>query len=259
MTLPVIAAALYAVFLWWFGTGAILWLDRRPRGTYRTSLLLGGGVALACIFGLVATSRDASPVGAILSFSCALGVWGFHELAFLTGAIAGPRKDVCPPGARGWRRFKLAASTLIHHEIALALTAGALLAATWNTPNQIGAFTFLILFAARLSAKLNLFLGVPNFTDEFFPEHLRYLTSYLRKSPASALFPISLAVGGALAVTMGWSAFQPGAGAFAAVGGGLLVVLTTLALIEHAFMVVPLPDAALWRWMLPASAKGENG
>jgi len=32
----------------------------------------------------------------------------------------------------------------------------------------------------------------------------------------------------------------------------LLAALSALALIEHWLMVVPLPDAKLWRWMLPA-------
>ena len=32
----------------------------------------------------------------------------------------------------------------------------------------------------------------------------------------------------------------------------LLSGLAALALVEHWLMVVPLPDAKLWRWMLPA-------
>ena len=35
------------------------------------------------------------------------------------------------------------------------------------------------------------------------------------------------------------------------IGFTLLASLTTLALIEHWFMVVPLRDAELWKWMLP--------
>ena len=31
----------------------------------------------------------------------------------------------------------------------------------------------------------------------------------------------------------------------------LLTVLTMLALLEHWFMVLPLPDQKLWAWMLP--------
>ena len=37
-----------------------------------------------------------------------------------------------------------------------------------------------------------------------------------------------------------------------AAGFGLLTALAALALLEHWLMVVPLPDAKLWRWMLPA-------
>ncbi len=253
------SAVLYAVFIWWFSTGAILWLDRRPRTTYRASLTLATGLAAIAIYGLVKTMGDDSPTGAVLAFTSALGIWGWHELAFLTGLIAGPRTSRCPADATGWRRFALAASTLIYHEIALALTAVTIVAVTWGEPNQIACWTFLILFVSRLSAKLNLFYGVPNFTDEFFPDHLRYLTSYIRKSRASGLFPISIGAGAAIAGAEAWAAFHPGASPFAAVGNALLFALTVLALTEHGFMVMPLPDAALWRWMLPPSAKSGNG
>jgi hypothetical protein len=37
-----------------------------------------------------------------------------------------------------------------------------------------------------------------------------------------------------------------------------MFALTALALIEHLFMVLPLPDTALWRWAMPAAGKGEN-
>ena len=37
------------------------------------------------------------------------------------------------------------------------------------------------------------------------------------------------------------------------VGYTLLASLTALALIEHWFMVVPIRDAELWKWMLPTS------
>jgi putative photosynthetic complex assembly protein 2 len=39
----------------------------------------------------------------------------------------------------------------------------------------------------------------------------------------------------------------------ATVGHVLLAALTALALLEHWFMVLPLPDQKLWRWMLPDS------
>ena len=37
------------------------------------------------------------------------------------------------------------------------------------------------------------------------------------------------------------------------IGYSLFTALAALALLEHLFMVVPLPDAKLWRWLLPAS------
>jgi putative photosynthetic complex assembly protein 2 len=121
--------------------------------------------------------------------------------------------------------------------------------------NKVGCWTFLILLASRLSAKLNLFLGVPNFNAEFFPEHLRYLTSYVRKRRINALFPLSIAAGVALACMEAGRALAPDAAAFDVVGASLVFALTALALIEHAFMVLPLHDAALWRWALPTPAK----
>jgi len=249
------SAVLYTVFLWWFSTGAILWLDRRPRKTYRWSLITGSIIAVAAIYGLVSSMADASPKGAILAFSCALGLWGWHELSFLTGFISGPRRAPCPPDATSWRRFALATSTMIYHEIAVALTAAAIVAITWNQPNQVGCWTFCVLFAARLSAKLNLFLGVPNFNAEFFPDHLRHLTSYLRKGPMSPLFPLSILSGAALVWAEVAHSLKPAPSAFDVTGFALVFALTALAIIEHAFMVLPLHDAALWRWALPTSAK----
>jgi putative photosynthetic complex assembly protein 2 len=251
-------AVVYTIFLWWFSTGAILWLNRRPSPTYRGSLIAASAMAIVAIGGLVASITDPSPAGAVLAFTCALGLWGWHELSFLTGFISGPARSFCPPNAHGWRRFRLATATLVYHEIALVVTAALIVAVSWRQPNQIACWTFLILFASRLSAKLNLFFGVPNFTDEFFPERLRYLSSYMRRGPVNVLFPLTVAAGLLLAGAECRLAFNAAATPFQTVGFSLTLTLTALALIEHAFMVFPLPDAALWRWALPATPKGNN-
>jgi putative photosynthetic complex assembly protein 2 len=259
MILAAIAAAvLYTVFLWWFSTGAILWLDRRPRATFRWSLIAASGLAGLALLGLATSMRDASPTGAVIAFTSALGLWGWHEMTFLMGVIAGPRRTDCPSDAIGWRRFALATSTLIYHEVALVVTAAIIVAVTWMQPNQIGCWTFLILLVCRLSAKLNLFFGVPNFSEEFFPDHLRYMTSYLRKRPMNGLFPVSIFLGLGLAITLGAHALSPAASRFQVIGFSLIFALAALALIEHIFMVVPLPDAALWRWAIRTPAKGET-
>jgi putative photosynthetic complex assembly protein 2 len=256
MTFAAIGTALlYTLFLWWFSTGAILWLDRRPRSTHRLSLIGVSAVALLAVGALIASLGRATPTGAMMGFTAAVLIWGWHELSFLTGLITGPRTTICPPDAMGWRRFRFAASTLIHHEIALALTAVALGVVSWGQPNPVGALTFLILFACRLSAKLNLFLGVPNFTESFLPEHLRHLTTYMKKGPASALLPVSATIGCTVAGLLACRALAADAPAFDVTAFALMFALLALAMLEHAFMALPLPDAALWRWALPASEK----
>jgi putative photosynthetic complex assembly protein 2 len=248
-------AVVYALVLWWVSTGAILWLDRRPKRTHGWSLSLLAVVAAVGLIAFLSSLRQATPVGAVIGFTSALALWGWHELSFLTGHVTGPRSAPCPAGAVGWRRFTLAASTLIYHEIALALTAAALLGLSVGQPNRIGALTFLSLLAFRLSAKLNLFCGVPNFSEEFFPDHLRYLTSYIRKSPATLLMPLCVALGAGVVWAEARTAFSPYATPFVVTGFSLLFALGALALLEHGFMMTPLPDAALWRWAMREPVK----
>ena len=98
------------------------------------------------------------------------------------GFVAGPRREACPSGARGWTRFRAATAAVIHHEVALACTALALFAMTWGQPNQIAAHTFTLLFVMRLASKLNIFLGVANMNADMMPAHLDYLKSYFKKA-----------------------------------------------------------------------------
>ena len=248
------AALLFALALWWASTGAVLWLARLPvgRGPRMAVASVGAAGAAAVLW---ATREVATPAGAAAAFTAAVALWGWHELSFLTGVVTGPSASPCPPGARGWRRFRAAAATLIHHELALAATAAVVAAATLGGPDPVGGWTFLALFAARLSAKLNLFLGAPSFSPEFFPPHLRHLTTYLRKGPVSPLFPISLCALAASAAAVAAVAMRPEATGFDRVGYTLVAALLALAALEHVFMALPLADTALWRWALPAAER----
>jgi putative photosynthetic complex assembly protein 2 len=42
------------------------------------------------------------------------------------------------------------------------------------------------------------------------------------------------------------------------IGFTLLSAMTALALLEHWVMVLPVPDAKLWRWMLPTPKQSKN-
>lgn len=245
MTLPPL---LFALLMWFIGTAAIVWLDSRPRSTFRASLIWVGLLAIAAMALVWKEAGNTTQGGAYIGFGAAIVIWGWHEMSFLMGHVAGPNRAPCPADAIGWTRFRAATATVIHHELAIAATAIALFALTWGAPNQTAPLTFLLLFALRLSAKFNLYLGVPNLSDEVFPEHLAYLKSYFRVARMNALFPLSVLGGSGLAV-WAWQAAQAApAGSGAAASGALIAGLTVLGVVEHLFLVLPIRDAKMFRW-----------
>ena len=139
----------------------------------------------------------------------------------------------------------------------MATTAVLLLALAWGRANPIGAFAFALLFVLRLSTKLNIFFGVPAFADELLPPHLGYLRSYFTKAPMTPFFPLSLLAASAVATWFATTALAANGGA--AVGASLLFTLAALGLVEHMFLVVPVREAALWRWARSRAAVGRQG
>lgn len=247
MTAPLLAA-LIVIVSWWFSTGAILLIDGLPPSTFRYSVGAASGLSLAGCIGLHLSSSHATPAAAYVAFACALLVWAWHELTFLLGLVTGPRKQACPADAHGWRRFRLATVAVIHHELALAATMLLVVALTWEAPNQVGTWTLLVLWIMRLSAKLNVFLGVRNLSIDFIPPHLRYLTTYFRRATLNPLMPVSL-LGTTVACVWLWRASRmTPESPFAQVSLTLVATLLSLGLLEHVFLAVPLPDAWLWRW-----------
>ncbi len=242
--------ALFAVGIWWFSTGAILFLVGLPRRTYRACLAVASVLSAASLYGLAATAHDPSVTGAYLAFGCGILVWGWHEIAFLTGAVTGPNIKPALQETTGWRRFCNALLAILYHELAILATAGMVLALTWGGINQVGAWTFMILWLMRLSAKLNLFFGVPNVPDEFLPAHLAYLKSHFRRRPTNLFLPFSLGVSAVITALLVANILAPAASGFEAVSGTLLATLLVLAVLEHCFFVIPVPVAEIWSWGL---------
>lgn len=255
MTLPPL---LFALLMWFIGTAAVVWLDSRPRITFRASLSWAGLVAVAAMALVWAHAGSTSEGGAYIGFAAAIVIWGWHEMSFLMGEVAGPNKAACPPGAIGWARFRAATATVIHHELAIAATAVLLFAITWGQPNQAAPLTFLLLFVLRLSAKFNLFLGVPNLSDEVFPEHLAYLKSYFRTRAMNPLFPVSIAFGSGLAMWAWRMSEVAPAGSGAAACGALIAGLAVLGVVEHLLLVLPVRDARMFRWASNTSGNDER-
>jgi len=239
-----------ALMAWFFATGAILWLDRRPQDSWGASIL-GATIASGFAFAVVLISAESGSVtAAYAGFLATILLWGWHEMSFLMGFVTGPRREACPPGATGWRRFRLATATLIHHEIALAATALLLVLVTWGQPNQVSAWAFLLLFGMRLSTKFNIFLGVPQFSDEMLPDHLAYLRSYFRERRGNPLLPLSALASLGVTVLLAWLAASAEPGSGAQVQFQLLAALSLLGVVEHAFLLLPVRESALWTWMV---------
>lgn len=264
MTSPWIAA-LFALFAWWFSTGAILMAVRyadRAGGRARTVLTLAALPMLAVgIWGYEASLHRPAPYASFLSI---LAIWGWIELSFLTGAITGPNRLDCPRDVPEWERFLRAWGTVAYHEMLLT----AMLVLVWfyghGAANTVGLWTFTVLYFARISAKLNLYFGVPRINTEFLPRVLSHLASHFRIAKLNWVFPISItALSFATACWLDRLALAPDG--VAVTGFALLAAITALALLEHWLMVLPLPDAKLWRWMLPAPKRqdprpeGPNG
>ncbi|SEP93598.1 putative photosynthetic complex assembly protein 2 [Ectothiorhodospira magna] len=241
---------LYVVFLWWFSTGAIIYLDGLPRRTYRWSMLGATVLSAAALYGLAVTSNDVSVAGAYIAFTCAILIWGWVEMSFLMGLITGSRRTRCPDNVHGGRRFLYAIQAIIHHELALLIGAAAILWVTWGGANLMGLYTFLILWVMRTSTKLNVFLGVRNLNEEWLPDHLRYLESYFRKRPMNLLFPVSVTLSTVAAVWLVQMALSDQVSAHQATMATFLAILMILAILEHWFLVLPMPSQALWNWAL---------
>jgi putative photosynthetic complex assembly protein 2 len=244
--------AAYAVLVWWFTTGIILFLDGRPQATFRWSMSAATAVLLGAGYVLRTSAADASVGGAYTAFTCAILVWGWLEMSFLMGFITGPRRHACPARCSGWGHFLHATQAIIYNELATLAAAAAILAATWQAVNRVALWTYLILWAMRLSAKLNLFLGVPNLGEKFLPAHLQYLKHFFRKRPMNFLFPLSVSVSTILVFVLAqkYAAAESG---FKGTGYALLTSLLALAVLEHWFMVLPLPSEKMWEWAMRSS------
>lgn len=239
---------LFALLVWWLGTGIVLFVARLPQRTYPVSLAVGAALAIAAIATIALTAQTTSIAGAYLGFTSAIVVWGFVELTFLTAVILGPNRTEASPHASGWARMSHAIAAIIHHELALVAGGAIIFAASYAAENQVAIWTYAVLWLMRLSAKLNLFVGVPNLHDELLPARLSHLRGHFRRGPANPFLPASILLPLFAAGLLVHSAAQEGGIGMAAVANMLMAALLALAALEHVFMLIPLPVMNLWNW-----------
>lgn len=238
----------FTLIVWWASTGLILGLVRLPRSTF-VATLIGATVVLGFgIHGLIVSSAMATPTAAYIAFASALAVWAWIETTFLLGFITGPRKEACPTGCGRNGHFRHSVEAVIYHEVAILAAVALVVSVTWQEPNQVGTWTFVALWLMRLSAKLNLFLGVANRGEQFLPPHLMYLKSFFGRRRQNALLPLSLIALALVSAYLIGEVIAADSSPFAITGFTLLATLVLLGLLEHGFMVLPLPSERLWQW-----------
>jgi putative photosynthetic complex assembly protein 2 len=245
---------LYALFLWWFSTGVVFYLDGLPRHTFPWSMTAATVVLVAALGGLAAAADDVTVGGAYLSFSCGLLAWVWVEASYYLGYLTGPRKHHCDEGCSGWRHFGHALQTSFYHEAAIVAVGLAMFALTAGSPNRLGFWTFVVLLCMHESARLNVFLGVRNLNEQLLPGHLGYLSSFLKRRPMNLLFPFSVT---AATLVTAWLIGEAASAtsAYGAVSATFLAALMAVAVLEHWFLVLPLDVSALWRWSLGSRAE----
>ena len=241
--------ALFSLFVWWFSTGAIIFLDNLPSKTFIYSIIGASAVLAGCLLGLHITAAQSTVTAAYEAFFFGLFAWGWQEITFYMGYVTGTRNEPCPEGCSGWAHFVHAVQTSLYHELAIIGSAIAIVALTWHQPNQIGMWTFMVLWWMHQSAKLNVFFGVRNLNEEFLPEHLTFLKSFLKSKPMNLFFPFSITISMVIA-TLLWIHAINATTSFQRSGDTFLGTMMALAILEHWFLVIPLPAGKLWQWGL---------
>jgi putative photosynthetic complex assembly protein 2 len=240
----------FAIFIWWFSTGIVILLNRMSQTAITLSLVISSLLGMGALVGLAHTANQTGVTGAYCAFTCALLAWGWNELSFLTGWITGPQKTAILKSTSGWPRFVASFNAVVWHEIAILIVGLAILVITWNAPNQVGTGTYLVLWIMRTSAKLNLFFGVRNLSEEFLPAHLAYLESFFKRRRMNAFFPFAVASAGACLWLLVDFSNQPMVTPAQVVGTVLVGTMLALAILEHFMLVLPLDTTALWRWAI---------
>lgn len=250
---------LFALFVWWFSTGAIIYLDGLPRRTFKWSMLAATLLLVAGFCGLWVSASDTSVQSAYVAFASALAVWAWHEISFYMGYVTGPRQHACEEGCSGWAHFGHAVQVSLWHELAILASFVVVLAIGWNGENTVGFWTFVILWWMHESARLNVFLGVRNVNAHFLPPHLTYLKSFLAEKPMNLLFPLSVTVSTAICAVLATEAALA-TDPFDRAGLTFLATMMALAILEHWFLVLPIPAETMWNWSMKSrqAAKGRH-
>ncbi len=243
---------LFTLLAWWLSTGIVLILNRQANHVRSRVFIIATLLGIFCIYGLLKSSQQLSQVHTYLAFGYALTIWAWCEMSYFMGFITGTRKKPCPQGATNWQRFVLAIKTSIHHELLVIFLGLMIVYTTWNLPNKVGMWTFVILWLMRWSTKLNIFLGVSNLHKEWIPKRLEYIASYTKQKSINFLFPVSITIASFILAVIILAANSPTVTNIEVTAYTLVATLLALAILEHWFLLLPINDSFLWKWAMNA-------
>ena len=236
-----------AVSAWWLLTGlALVLVHQSDKRAHRGFMMLSVLALTAWLVTPFNASAD-TPMSAAIGFILGLIIWGWLEVSYLLGYVNGPNHAPCAANATMWERFKGAVSTTIYHEACVVASVALLAIVSVNEPNPTTFYTLSVLWLMRRSAKLNLFFGVRAFNDRWLPEHLNYLSSYLKTDRLSLFLPLSTCAGFYVTYIIFTSAAAV-PDLTSQLSLYLIASLMLLASVEHLFLMFPVNEAALWRW-----------
>jgi len=250
-----VAPVVFALLLWWGSTGAIIYADGLPSRTFSWTFLFASAFLVLALAAVIETRADTSTHGAYIAFSSGLMIWAWVELAFYLGYLTGPRKTACPAGCRGLRHFWHAVETVLWNQLASIAVLIVLIGLTWQAPNKLALWVFVVLWLMQQSAKLNVYFGVRNLNEHFLPDHLAHLKAFMSRRPMNSFFPISVSLATVAFVLIVDRAHAAELTDGQSVGLGLLATLLALAILEHWFLILPIPAERLWDWSLASRNK----
>ena len=238
-----LAAIAFVVVLWGLSTALIFYLDSLPTSTFSRSMAAATLVLALCLIVIWQLAEGTSDHAAAASFAAALIAWGWTEMSLYMGYITGPRKERCADGCEGFSHFGHAVSANLWHELVVI----ALAVVIWLSGNETALLSFAMLWLMHLSARLNVFLGVRNVSEEFVPGHMDVLKGFLRRRPMNPLFPFSCL---ALVVLIIYILSLP-----LTFTTAMAATLAVIGLLEHVLLMLPLPIEKLWHWSLSNVAR----
>jgi putative photosynthetic complex assembly protein 2 len=242
-----IAAAIsFVLVLWAVSTAAIFYLDSLPTHTFKISFAASTVVLALSAWAIWSLRADFTITAILASFAAALLAWGWTEMGLYMGFITGPRKQRCKNGCHGVTHFGHAIQANLWHELVVIGFAVLI----WLSGNQTALWCFVMLWLMHLSARLNVFLGVRNVSEEFVPTHMEVLKGFLRRRNMNPLFPFSCALLGLLLVYL---VHLP-----QSLSVTMATTLAAIGLLEHALLMLPLPIERLWHWSLSRSSRPEQ-